>query len=65
MRYPKLKGKIIEVCHTQGAFAAQLGLSERSVSLKLAGKRDWTRGEMASVCFVLGIPKSEIHHYFF
>ena len=37
--YSKLLGRIVECCGTQAAFAEKIGLSERSVSLKLNGKR--------------------------
>ena len=33
--YAKLNGRIIEKCGTQAVFAERMGLSERTVSLKL------------------------------
>ena len=39
--YKKLLGRIVEVCGTQASFADRMGLSERSVSLKLNGQRPW------------------------
>ena len=39
--YGKLIGRIIEVCGTRAEFAKQMGLSERTISLKLNGKIDW------------------------
>ena len=36
----KLRGKIIEKYGTQGAFAKALGVSERTLSLKINGKMD-------------------------
>ena len=39
--YSKLIGRIAEKVGTQSEFAARIGLSERSVSLKLNGKVGW------------------------
>ena len=39
--YSKLLGRIVECCGTQANFAEKIGLSERTVSLKLNGKRAW------------------------
>lgn len=63
--YSKLLGRIVESCGTQAVFAEKMGLSERSVSLKLNGKRAWKQLEIGKACEVLGIKKSEIDQYFF
>lgn len=63
--YSKLLGRITEKVGTQGAFAEKMGLSERSVSLKLNGKVGWKQAEIAKACEVLSIQDSEIHSYFF
>lgn len=63
--YRKLLGKIIEVFSTQANFAKKLGLSERSLSLKLNGKVDWKQSEIVRAIALLGIDKSEIDVYFF
>lgn len=63
--YSKLLGKITEVFGTQARFSDAIGLSERSVSLKLNGKRAWKQSEMAKACEVLTIPESELGTYFF
>ena len=39
--YSKLLGRIVELCGTQAVFSQKMQLSERSVSLKLNGKRAW------------------------
>lgn len=63
--YRKLLGKIVERVGTQAAFAEKIGRSERTVSLKLNGKRAWTQVEISKACEVLDIPVSEINNYFF
>lgn len=63
--YRKLLGKIIEVFSTQANFAREIGLSERSLSLKLNGKVDWKQTEIVNAINLLGIDKSEIDLYFF
>lgn len=63
--YSKLIGKIAEKYGTQSKFAEALGLSERSVSLKLNGKIAWKQPEIIKACEILGIRCSEIPAYFF
>lgn len=63
--YSKLYGLIAEKCGTQTVFAQKIGLSERSVSLKLNGKIGWKQSEIASACEVLSIPVNDIPKYFF
>ena len=63
--YKKLLGRIVEVVGTQSSFAERMGLSERTVSLKLNGKVGWKQAEIAKACEVLAIEDCEIHAYFF
>lgn len=63
--YSKLLGRIVECVGTQAAFAEKVGLSERTVSLKLNGKRAWKQPEIEKACEVLSIEKSDIDKYFF
>ena len=63
--YSKLLGRIKEYCGKQCVFAAAMGLSERSVSLKLNNIRCWTQQEMQRACDVLMFPSAEIPNYFF
>ena len=63
--YAKLLGRIVEKVGTQSNFADQVGLSERSVSLKLNGKVGWKQSEIAKACEVLAIEDNEIPTYFF
>ena len=63
--YSKLLGRIVEKTGTQSNFADRMGLSERSVSLKLNGKVGWKQNEIVKACEVLDIHESEIPVYFF
>ena len=63
--YSKLKGKIKEVFGTQEAFADQIGLSDRSVSLKLASQRSWKQDEIINSIDVLKLTTDDIKPYFF
>ena len=63
--YSKLLGRIVEKVGTQSNFASQMGLSERTISLKLNGKVSWKQSEIAKACEVLAIEDREIPIYFF
>lgn len=63
--YSKLNGRIIEICGTQAVFAEKMGLSERTVSLKLNNKVAWKQPEMQKAAGVLEFPEAEIQTYFF
>ena len=61
----KLLGRIVECVGTQAAFAEKMGLSERSISLKLNGKVSWKQPEIAKACEILSIQMGDIDKYFF
>lgn len=63
--YSKLNGRIVEKCGTQAVFAKRLGLSERSISLKVNNKVPWRQPEMQKAATILGFPETEIQEYFF
>lgn len=63
--YAKLLGRIVEKVGTQCNFADRMGMSERSISLKLNGKVGWKQSEIAKACEVLAIEDHEIPIYFF
>lgn len=65
MNSNKLKGRIIEVFGTQGAFAEALGVQQRTVSWKLKNKRELTRAEIERWCELLKIEREDIADYFF
>ena len=59
--YSKLRGRIVEKFSTQSSFSMALGLSERSLSLKMNSVVDWRQNEILKVMNLLEIPKEEIH----
>lgn len=63
--YSKLLERITVVCGMQATFAKEMGLSEKTVSLKMNNKRGWKQKEMKRACDVLGFSVSEIPEYFF
>lgn len=63
--YSALLGKIVEIFGTQANFSKALGLSERTVSLRLNGRIQWKQEEMLKASELLCISKAEIPKYFF
>ncbi len=63
--YSKLKGKIKEKYDTQLNFSKVLGISERSLTLKMNCKRDWRQNEIAKCIRLLDISPENIGEYFF
>lgn len=63
--YTKLRKAVLNKFGKQSRFAAAMGLSERSVSLKLNDIRCWTQNEMRKFCDIMMIPYTEIPDYFF
>lgn len=63
--YSQLAGAITTKFGTQLNFANAMGLSERSISLKMNNQVGWKQGEMVKACSLLGIPFASIHEYFF
>lgn len=60
----KLRGRIVEVFGTLANFADAMGLSARTISLKLAGHIDWKGSEIALACKLLHIDQGEMGPYF-
>ncbi|MBY6836942.1 DUF739 family protein [Clostridium botulinum] len=63
--YNKLRGKIIEIFGTQGCFARYLGVSERTLSLKLNNKIFFSQDEIVKSSELLKIDSNKIQFYFF
>ncbi len=63
--FSKLSGKIVEKYGTQYNFAIALGLSERSLSMKLNNKVGWRDEEMERAIDLLDLDLNDIPAYFF
>lgn len=63
--YAKLNGRIVEICGTQSEFAKLMGLSERTISLKLNNKIMFKQNEIEKALKILNISTTDIHIYFF
>ena len=63
--YRKLKGRIVEVFGTQTQFAKEMGYSERTMSLKINGKVDFSQSDIAKAVILLKLQDKEIPAYFF
>ncbi|UBH10117.1 DUF739 family protein [Macrococcus armenti] len=63
--YSLLDGKITEKFKSRSKFADALGLSERSLSLKMNNKRAWTQRDINKAVELLGVEPDEISDYFF
>lgn len=63
--YSKLRGKIIEVFGTMSKYANAMNYSERTVSLKINGKIDFTQSDIAKTVNLLDLRDEEIPVYFF
>lgn len=63
--YSKLQGRIVEKFGNNCNFAIKMGLSERTISLKLNNKVDFRQKEITKACQLLNIPISKIQDYFF
>lgn len=63
--FSMLNGKIVEKFATQFNFAIALGVSERTLSLRLNNKVAWKTTDIIKACNLLEIPIEEVHKYFF
>lgn len=63
--YSKLLGRITEKYGTQARFSGAIGLSERSLSLKLNGRTPFKQPEITKACSLLEIEGVDIPQYFF
>ena len=63
--YSKLLGRIIEKFETQGKFADAMGMSERSLTLKLHNEREFKQSEIHKACQLLDIDMADSGLYFF
>lgn len=63
--YSKLTGRIIEKFGKQSAFAKAMGLSERSISLKMTNQRYFKQTEIVRAVELLGLQATDIPEYFY
>ena len=63
--YSKLRGRIIEKYGRQSDFAKAFGCSDRTLSLKMNGKRPWKQTEILSAIKLLELSEEDIQDYFF
>lgn len=63
--YSKLRGRIVEKFGTQVSFSKALGVSERTLSLKLNNKIFFSQDEISKISELLDIQTDEIQFYFF
>lgn len=63
--YRKLNARIIEIFETQAEYAKAMGLSERSVSLKLNNKVPFKQPEISKTIELLDLKKEDVQRYFF
>ena len=63
--YSKLLGRITEKFGTQAEFASAMGVSERSISLKLNNKVSWKDNEISKAVEILEVDPKDIPAYFF
>ncbi|WP_409969567.1 DUF739 family protein [Bengtsoniella intestinalis] len=63
--YAKLVGRITEKYGSQATFSTAMGLSERSLSLKLNGKTGFKQPEISKACNLLELEHTDISLYFF
>lgn len=55
--YSKLRGRIVEKFGSQMSFAKAMDISERTLSLKMSGKRTWKQPEICLAIKLLGLSK--------
>ncbi len=63
--YNKLRGRIVEKFGTQSAFAEAMGMSNGTLSMKLASKSYFSADEIVKACELLEITSGEVSAYFF
>lgn len=63
--YSKLRGRIREICGTEGRWAEEMGFSGFTSTMKLNGKSYFKSDEIIRCCEILAIPTKDIGEYFF
>lgn len=63
--YSKLNGRIVEICGSSKEFAKRMGLSERTISLKLNNNVPFKQTDIEKAKEVLNLCDNDIQSYFF
>ena len=63
--YSKLSGRIVEIFGTRYRFADEMGWAERTLSLKMQGRRPWKQADICRAIKLLKLNESDIQTYFF
>lgn len=63
--YSKLSGRIVEIFGTRRRFAEAMDWSERTLSLKMNGTRDWKQPDICKAIRLLKLTIADIPTYFF
>lgn len=63
--YSKLSGRIVEIFGTRYKFAKAMNWSERTLSLKMSGSRDWKQPDICKAIKLLNLTDHDIPIYFF
>lgn len=63
--YSKLSGRIIEIFGARYKFAEAMGWSERTLSLKMNGRRAWKQSDICKAIRLLKLTEEDIPAYFF
>ena len=63
--YSKLKGRIVEKCGSQKAFADRMNMSEATMCSKISCNTYFSQGEIARAIEILEIEQGRVTAYFF
>ncbi len=63
--YNKLKGRIVEIFGSQALFSKRIGVSEQTITAKLAGRSKFSQDDIIDWCNALDIDQHDIGLYFF
>ena len=63
--YSKLRGRIKEICGTEGEFAKSINRTPNYISRVFGNKTEFSQTDIASASDVLGIEINDIGQYFF
>ncbi len=63
--FSRLRGKIVEVCGTQGEFAHRMGLSTHTMTQKMNSRVPFNQNEIDRAVGILSLCNEDIPAYFF